>query len=586
MTSNRRIPPEFPAANPSAAERRIYDLFGRDEGCRDMALIHSLFLSRHIKRSFGEIDFVILAPDRGVFLIEVKGGGMRRENGVWYTMDRSGTESRLAKGPMEQLKDTKFSLEKWLEDQLDSDRIRHRLRPQEIDALKQLRFGYGLMLTGNEEIPIEDPSWEEWMIFLRGDLSATRPISGFVERLSAGFREKPIWRALGAIPDRNTCALLERVLIGDFEVRYELISRLQDDAHAIEELTREQLGVLANTRFNSRCFFQGGAGTGKTVLAVELFLEKVELGERAALFCFNSLLADHLRERVRTLKPGIDLDHNHIGTLDAFMLGHVGHTIPEDPEARSRAFEDLPYAFLDKPADADFEPFDHVIVDEAQDLLTEERLMVLDAILANGLAQGGWTFFGDLSRQSIYRDRDTIERAKEQLRRMSGFYMAPPLTVNCRNTRRISQYVSRMTGAVPTGSRPGTPDGEAVDFHFPATANQRIAKLMEVLEELDRERVTPERVAILAPRKNAFDDLRQREEIAALQRRGLLLSTVQAFKGLESDVVILTGFRSLLDEADQKLLYIGMSRARVKLCLILDRELESQRTQLLERHMA
>jgi hypothetical protein len=550
-----------------------------------MVLIHSLFLSAHIKRSFGEIDFIILAPGKGVFLLEVKGGGIRRADGVWYTTSRNGDEHRLAKGPVEQLNDTMFSLQEWLGNVLENDRIRKRLKPAEIEALKKLRFGYGLMLPSNDELPIDDPTWESWMLFLRPDLRRNNPIGSFVDRLSRGFRGKPIWAHPGAIPDTGTCALLEKVLVGDFEVRYELISRLQDDGQAIDELTREQLDMLANTRCNDRCFFPGGAGTGKTVLAVELFAEQVKTGHRTALFCFNRLLAEHLRKRVKALDPAIDLDRHHIGTLDAFMRQAVGAEVPSDPEERACFFKDLPYALLDLPDDTlQILRYDHIIVDEAQDILSEERLMVIDVLLADGLKNGKWTFFGDLSRQLIYRDHEAIEHAMAFLRRNTGCYMAPPLAINCRNTQRIARNVTKHTGGSEPRFRDGTPNGEPVDFHFPATSTLRRNKIKEILAELVQHRIPVKDVVILSSIREALDDLAGEPELAAQMDAGLRLLTIHEFKGMESPVVILTGFRSLLQESDQQLLYVGMSRARTKLYLVLGQDLRLERDELLERN--
>ncbi len=561
MVTNRRIPPDFPADNPSAAERRFYQLFGEDEGCRGMVLIHSLFLSAHTRRSFGEVDFIILTPGKGVFLLEVKGGGIQREDGIWYTTGRDGISKKLNKGPIEQLKDTMFSLQDWLGKALGNDRVKRRFKPMEIEGLQKIGFGYGLVLPSNDELPIDDPTWESWMLYLRKDTRQQRSISAFVNRLAHGFGQKSIWKREGAIPDQKICDALEKLLVGDFEVRYELIARLQDDTRVIEELTHGQLEVLAHARFNERCFFQGGAGTGKTVLAVALFAEQVAAGRRTALFCFNRLLADHLREQVKKNAPDIDLQHHYIGTLDAFMLGVVKMKVPDDPEEKERFFHDLPWEFIDA-ASADHEQirFDHVIVDEAQDVLSEDRLMVLDAMLAGGLKTGKWTFFGDLSRQLIYQDETVVQAAVEQLRTMTGFYMSPPLSINCRNTQRIARNNQKLTGGSEPRFLPGAPEGEAVDYFFPATQSQRTSKLVEIITTLHDQGIKPDEVVILSPLRDALKELEADPAIQAAKGKGLRLLTIHEFKGLESKVVILTGFRSLGTPADQMLLYVGSSK--------------------------
>jgi hypothetical protein len=47
-------------------------------------------------------------------------------------------------------------------------------------------------------------------------------------------------------------------------------------------------------------------------------------------------------------------------------------------------------------------------------------------------------------------------------------------------------------------------------------------------------------------------------------------STVAGYKGLESEAVLLTGFENLDDPATLSLLYVGASRARAPLGLVLD----------------
>ena len=48
---------------------------------------HSLKI--HIKAGdFSEADFVIADPERGILILEVKGGIVRKENGVWFQNER------------------------------------------------------------------------------------------------------------------------------------------------------------------------------------------------------------------------------------------------------------------------------------------------------------------------------------------------------------------------------------------------------------------------------------------------------------------------------------------------------------------
>ena len=58
-------------------------------------------------------------------------------------------------------------------------------------------------------------------------------------------------------------------------------------------------------------------------------------------------------------------------------------------------------------------------------------------------------------------------------------------------------------------------------------------------------------------------------------------ATVSAFKGLESDVVVLVGIEQLDSNWWSSVLYVGMSRARVRLHLVID---ESARADVARMH--
>ena len=53
------------------------------------------------------------------------------------------------------------------------------------------------------------------------------------------------------------------------------------------------------------------------------------------------------------------------------------------------------------------------------------------------------------------------------------------------------------------------------------------------------------------------------------ERRGIEVTTIHAFKGMESPIVIIPGLDRVLEDWDPSLLYVGMSRARSLLVLIV-----------------
>ena len=70
--------PSFPHKTDSTGERRVFDLlraaFEHDQNS-DLTAFHSLNITRHAYKRFGEIDFVIVGGP-GVLVLEVKGGAL------------------------------------------------------------------------------------------------------------------------------------------------------------------------------------------------------------------------------------------------------------------------------------------------------------------------------------------------------------------------------------------------------------------------------------------------------------------------------------------------------------------------------
>ena len=99
-----RMIPSQPLGTGSNAEVRMFDqlrtAFSRPDQNGWFAM-HSLNLPRHEYKRFGEIDFVICGPD-GLFVLEVKGGGVSCHDGIWETANRYGEIERLRESPFKQ----------------------------------------------------------------------------------------------------------------------------------------------------------------------------------------------------------------------------------------------------------------------------------------------------------------------------------------------------------------------------------------------------------------------------------------------------------------------------------------------------
>ncbi len=88
---------------------------------------------------------------------------------------------------------------------------------------------------------------------------------------------------------------------GDFEFDYSDINRLLDAKNLINQYPHEQFDILEQTRYNPRVLTEGPAGTGKTLMAIEMVQKKVFEGKTSGLMCVTNSLSKDSKNRVKHL---------------------------------------------------------------------------------------------------------------------------------------------------------------------------------------------------------------------------------------------------------------------------------------------
>ena len=554
-----RIAPEVE----SSAERRVFEWLANDPAADGWTVLHSLGLARHEKLLFGEVDFVVLAPDCGIFCLEVKGGRVAREDGVWRFTNKYGETGTKERGPFDQAREGMFALMREVKKRFGDD-----------PAYATLLFGYGAIFP-DIDFDVEGPDYDPLQAWGHSACQS-RPISDFVMQLAActqtgqqrvygrGNRRTP--------PSREQVDAIAEMLRGDFDRPMLLAAQMDEAEESLARLTREQFRCLDMLEGNERLVVEGSAGTGKTLLAVELARRAMEGGEKVAFFCFNAALAAWTREQL----AGHVAEGSHVGTLHAFMVAHdAGAPAAYDNDYFSHA---LPRSLVAKGA-LPQASFDRLVVDEAQDLVTEDYLPVLDRILRGGLAQGRWSFFGDFARQAIYQDERDEGRLLGLLGAHAPFARAK-LSLNCRNTRNIGEQ-ARLLSGLASEFPEGAAEGPRVTYLLWRNEDEEARMLAEVLTELLQEGVRPDDVAILtpgAPDHSIAARCSLPVPVTRAQEPGAVrLSSIAAFKGLESRAVVIVDCTSY---ANFRLYYVGVTRAKAKLYILESNSAHRQRAAL------
>jgi DNA helicase IV len=278
----------------------------------------------------------------------------------------------------------------------------------------------------------------------------------------------------------------------------------------------------------------GGAGAGKTIVALEDAARLNAERLRTLVTCVSPDLAAELASRL-----------NGTGVVVRDFADLCGFASAED-----FSDEHGPQMLMDRMASEPDLQFDAVVVDEAQDFRSHWWIAIESALRSP--TSGRIHAYYD-TNQSVYGDL-TGE--------LAGFQMAPiRLTRNLRNTKAIHQASSRFYQGLPVTA--DGPEGSEVRWMSTGRDVEDDVKA-EVRRLVLHEELKPDEMAVIAAEGGAVDRLR--EGLQQLVTKGLTVTTIAAFKGLERPAVVIVADAHIVDR--NELAYVALSRARSHLTVM------------------
>ena len=535
----RCIPEEPDFQDGHHAEKSVWDAL-RAQLPADVVLAHSVQV--RLGRAEHEIDILVLWPGVGLAAIEVKGGQVSIQNGQWYQSDATGKHK--ARSPLAQSQNAQHAFAKWLAARMGTP--------------VTSRFPY-LAAFPYTDVP---DSWgmtgiPRGLILDREDAAnaAAEKIRTAIEREGQG--------GSGLAP-----AFLQRILphlAGDFEPDGGPALEAPELEDWQDNLTERQKVLLDSTRSIPRARFVGGAGSGKTWLAVEKSRRLAKNGQRVGLFCYNKGLGEHLRREVgdwRQAKPVFVGEFHAYGQSLGVPDGSGQEYFDEEMPRLLKEFADV------LPIE---EKLDAVVVDEAQDFapLWWEALL---SCLKKPYDGEVYAFMDE--RQNVYGrwDAGTAGTSADPTAGLVTLHIDD----NLRNTRRIAATFRGFAGKhfTPRGG-----DGLPVRV-VESSTEDALDMASDCVDALIEEGWAPNQIALLTTNKRHpihqeyFESQRIPEYWKSFHDDDAeFYGHVLGFKGLERSVVILcvNGFKDMSRAAEQ--LYVGLSRARCLLVVVGDPEL-------------
>ena len=478
-----------------------------------------------------EIDLLVLMPDAGAVVIEVKGGHVTYSNGSFQQTGADGTHPI---DPLNQAMKGMYALKRFLESRPHWSRGKVRATWMACFPYTEVTHDMGPqgrrdVLIGKSDVPqIVQLVWNRlW----DPALTLAAPRTPWVD------------------------AVLEH-LLGTWDQPGEIAARSAARLQHVDQLTEAQARVLGLIAQNRRFEITGSAGTGKTWLAMEQARRWSEAGERVCFVSYGRGVASSVSHAMAELparsQPAFIGTFHQLGWTWGVMAG---------PDAGSQFWEtDAPQRLLEAarglPEDQRFTAF---VVDEAQDFADSWWPALLGAAAAS-----------DAYRLAVMRDD---EQAVFSKRRGRPEVPLVPVTLN-ENLRNTAQIVNTYRPLITADVETHGGDGVPVEY-VACSAEAVIPTADDVVDALLEQRGwLPEHIALLTTQHRHPVQVESSDDKAAYWEdfwgNDVFYSTIAGFKGLERPVVVLAvdGFHEGVDP--RSVLYAGMSRARDLLIVVGD----------------
>ena len=539
---------------PSQAEQKVYKAL-QEQLPKGWLVVHSLEFvmktSKHNSHGDREADFVIFAPEYGVLVVEVKGGGIEYDkyNDQWYSLDRYNNRHEI-KNPLRQAKDAKYEIR---------GHLKHRMN------YKNLLFAHGALFPDIDTVsPLVSP---EIPIEILGGSDSLLDLKSWIENVFTYWAgESPIYDPL----EKMGLDIAEEIYGKKVSIQPSLRVAIEEEIQKQIVLTNQQKNILRQLKRRKEAIIEGGAGTGKTVLALDHAQSLAKQGLRVLLLCYNESLGHLLKQKSCDIENLEAMNfHRFCTRCIEDVKEQTGRDLIEESKM-TYPNEDIYDILMPDALTNSYEisqlTYDAIIIDEGQDFKAEYWLAI--EMLKEQQVDTKLYIFQDVN-QAIYGEPCNVPIDDI------------PLTLidNCRNTKPIHDLAYQYY----KGDRVEAPavDGSPIKYIIEKTIEKQAIEIDKKVHHLiHTDGISPKDIAVIimgkydkvAPLLQSSKHKEQWSFKTFSPDDKVLVETAKRFKGLESKIIILwIPYEETLDDA---LLYVSISRARLRLWIAGDKELE------------
>ncbi len=491
-------------------------------------VFHSFkILNRHADTiNESETDFIIFNKSKGILCLEAKNGAVKYSNGDWFY--GSGLKMKND-GPFNQASLNKWKLKAYIEERttLDNDII------SRCKLLHAVWFPAISKLALNSiNLPAEaDAS----LILTKEDLDDPR------KKIEEIFKIELPNHVKTNLSDKDEDWLIKNILCPTFNIVPSMTLSYDLKKETFNQLFKEQTCILNYLEDQRSAVINGVAGTGKTMLAVEKARRHSVSGQKVLFLCYNANLKEYLSETFK-------YENVDFYTIDGFACKFCKTREPD---------YNLLKQLLEESFYNDTFEYDHIIIDEGQDfgqenIEQESIIELLEFIVLNKKNKYG-TFY-------MFYDKLQFVQGKTIPKYITEADCKFSLYKNCRNTENIAK-----TSMVPLNIKPklfeGCVKGTAPSFYV-CEKDKTIGKLNEILNTYLSKGLKD--IVILTTKTEQQSLLYDKvnNNIYSYKNNNFKFYSCRRFKGLEADVIILIDVDKGTFLSNEKVFYVGASRAR------------------------
>ena len=502
-----------------------------------------------------EIDFLILAPNLGIFVFEIKGGRITVCDDKIYSINKDNFSFEI--NPYKQAKDNFYSLKTIIE---------------EITNYKILidRYVYGLLVGFPDisKVPSVGPQSNGRDTYVDG-----MDLYKFIIN-NSNLSKQDSSKIVPSKEDINN--IVKALSMTNATYTKDAANYIKSINLSINDLTDEQTKVFKGLQENKRCLIEGGAGTGKTVLCQFLYKNFINQKKSVIYFTYNKLIAHKINsefsETNSNCYPIYEYLENQYKKIDNINIPNFGDDFEKK---KSFLLENINNIYSSD--ELYLKKYDCLIIDEAQDIDgNDEMMLFLDNLLNDGLENGYCYIFYD-KKQTIFESKKLKIFQRNEF--IDYRYTKFSLEVNCRNSSFIASSISQIIDKkIDQLEESQYYSNDYVLNKIIKTNNAGLIQIIKAIDELLKENVAESQITILFNRKpdnnNFFfsklkEHYKKRFNEFDNQNSNISYSTISKFKGLENDVIIYINDN---EKAKYRNHYVAISRARAKVYIFIVRE--------------